>query len=36
MSSATLWLVGILLTIVVVMALVIWSIRRHRDPHLRI
>ena len=29
-------LAGILLTIVVVMALVIWSIRRHRDPHLKI
>jgi cardiolipin synthase A/B len=29
-------LAGILLTIIVVLALVIWSIRRHRDPQLRI
>jgi cardiolipin synthase len=25
-----------ILLIIVVMALVIWSIRRHRDPHLKI
>jgi cardiolipin synthase len=29
-------LASILLTIIVVLALVIWSIRRHRDPHLKI
>jgi len=29
-------LAGVLLTIVVVMALVIWSIRRHRDPQIKI
>ena len=29
-------LAGILLVVVVVMALVIWSIRRHRDPDLHI
>ena len=34
MTSAV--LAGILFTIVVVMALVIWSIRRHRDPRLKI
>ena len=27
---------GILLTLVVVLLLVIWSIRRHRDPDLQI
>ncbi|HVJ11492.1 MAG TPA: hypothetical protein VNC62_07985, partial [Burkholderiales bacterium] len=32
----TVVLVGILLTIVVVLGLVIWSIRRHRDPRLKI
>jgi cardiolipin synthase len=29
-------LAGVLLTIIVVLALVIWSIRRHRDPNLKI
>jgi cardiolipin synthase A/B len=33
-SSADLWLIGLLFGIIVLLVIAVWSVKRHRDPHL--